>query len=256
MSSAVGGDGAMLGRLVAGPSVVRATGASAASSATRIAAMCSGVVPQQPPTIRAPASSRRAVTSPKYRGWRRRRSDPRAAGTARRSEGSTGPGLRRRRTERFERIETGRRAGTAIDADRIGPRGRERIRRDGRAAAICQRRLLAEGQRGDDRDVRGAASFLDRDEQLPEVRERLEEDQVSPALEQALDLLRYAALAVSSVTRAPRAGRTQRPDRAADAHIAATDVAGVAGELRRAPIDAADLLVETPRRQALPVRPE
>ena len=36
------------------------------SSAARIAAMCSGVVPQQPPTIRAPASSIRGVTSPKY----------------------------------------------------------------------------------------------------------------------------------------------------------------------------------------------
>ena len=40
--------------------------ASAASSAARIAAMCSGVVPQQPPTIRAPAASRRGVTVPKY----------------------------------------------------------------------------------------------------------------------------------------------------------------------------------------------
>ena len=38
----------------------------AASIAARIAAMCSGVVPQQPPTIRAPASSRRGVTVPKY----------------------------------------------------------------------------------------------------------------------------------------------------------------------------------------------
>ena len=36
------------------------------SSAARIAAMCSGVVPQQPPTIRAPAASRRGVTVPKY----------------------------------------------------------------------------------------------------------------------------------------------------------------------------------------------
>ena len=40
--------------------------AAVASSAARIAAMCSGVVPQQPPTIRAPAASRRGVTVPKY----------------------------------------------------------------------------------------------------------------------------------------------------------------------------------------------
>ena len=35
-------------------------------SPRRIAAMCSGVVPQQPPTIRAPAASRRGVTASKY----------------------------------------------------------------------------------------------------------------------------------------------------------------------------------------------
>ena len=40
--------------------------ASSASIAARIAAMCSGVVPQHPPTIRAPAASRRGVTVPKY----------------------------------------------------------------------------------------------------------------------------------------------------------------------------------------------
>ncbi len=38
------------------------TGARA-SSAARIAAMCSGVVPQQPPTIEAPAATNRGVTS-------------------------------------------------------------------------------------------------------------------------------------------------------------------------------------------------
>ncbi len=36
------------------------------SSAARIEAMCSGVVPQQPPTIRAPASTMRGVTCAKY----------------------------------------------------------------------------------------------------------------------------------------------------------------------------------------------
>jgi hypothetical protein len=38
---------------------------SSASSAARISAMCSGVVPQQPPRIRAPAASNRGVTVPK-----------------------------------------------------------------------------------------------------------------------------------------------------------------------------------------------
>ena len=40
--------------------------AAIASSAARIAAMCSGVVPQQPPTIDAPAASIRATIWPKY----------------------------------------------------------------------------------------------------------------------------------------------------------------------------------------------
>jgi hypothetical protein len=39
-----------------------------ASSATRIAAMWAGVVPQQPPTIAAPASSIRGTIAPKYSG--------------------------------------------------------------------------------------------------------------------------------------------------------------------------------------------
>ena len=59
------------GRSRAGPVSIDAgaaagEAASATSSAARIAAMCSGVVPQQPPTIRAPAASRRGVTVPKY----------------------------------------------------------------------------------------------------------------------------------------------------------------------------------------------
>ena len=43
----------------------RASAVPSASSAARIAAMCAGVVPQQPPTIRAPASSSRGTIEPK-----------------------------------------------------------------------------------------------------------------------------------------------------------------------------------------------
>src|ERR1019366_449951 len=39
---------------------------SIAASADRIAAMCSGVVPQQPPTIRAPLATACATIPPKY----------------------------------------------------------------------------------------------------------------------------------------------------------------------------------------------
>ena len=59
-SAAWAWDGAISVRGAEGPVVVRV------SSAARIDAMCSGVVPQHPPTIRAPASTMRGVTCAKY----------------------------------------------------------------------------------------------------------------------------------------------------------------------------------------------
>ena len=46
----------------------RASAVRRASSAARIAATCSGVVPQQPPMTCAPASSSRGTIEPKYSG--------------------------------------------------------------------------------------------------------------------------------------------------------------------------------------------
>ena len=43
----------------------RASAVVTAVEGGRIAAMCAGVVPQQPPTIRAPASSSRGTIEPK-----------------------------------------------------------------------------------------------------------------------------------------------------------------------------------------------
>ena len=59
-SAALVRDGATSVRGAAAPVVVTV------SSAARIEAMCSGVVPQHPPTIRAPASTIRGVTCAKY----------------------------------------------------------------------------------------------------------------------------------------------------------------------------------------------
>ena len=93
--------------------------------------------------------------------------------------------------------------------------------------------------------------------QLLEVRERLEHDQVRAALEQAVDLL---------AERGPRGGlgdgraaarrRPERPDRATDERVAPADLACLAGELRRPPVERADLALEAPGGQALPVGAE
>ena len=50
--------------------------------------------------------------------------------------------------------------------------------------------------------------------------------------------------------------RPERPDRATDQRVAPTDLAGLAGELRRPPVERADLSLEAPGRQPLPVGPE
>ena len=62
VSPAVGARTVMVGR-----GVSRAAGRFR-SRASRIAAMCCGVVPQQPPTTRAPASTMRAAYSAMYVG--------------------------------------------------------------------------------------------------------------------------------------------------------------------------------------------
>ena len=54
----------------------------------------------------------------------------------------------------------------------------------------------------------------------------------------------------------PRAGGPERPDRAANQRVAPADLARLAGELRRTPVERADLALEAPGRQPLPVGTE
>ena len=67
-SGASGGAAAGRPSPVARAPARRLAAVSRASSAARIAAMCAGVVPQQPPRIRAPRSSTRGTIEPKYAG--------------------------------------------------------------------------------------------------------------------------------------------------------------------------------------------
>ena len=91
------------------------------------------------------------------------------------------------------------------------------------------------------------ARLVDGEEQLVEVGERLEDDQVDAALEQAVDLLAEGRPGGRLGDGRPAAGRRpERPDRTADQRVAPADLARLAGELRRAAVELADLPLEAP----------
>ena len=188
------------------------------SSAARMAATCAGVVPQQPPTIRAPTASMRGVTLGEVVGARR--VDEAAleplrqpgvghdrAGTAPSAGGAAHP---------LEGVDRGTRAGAAVDPDHVHAGGDERRGRHLRARAVGEREVLAERERRDDRDVGGLASLLDREQQLVEIRERLEHEDVGAAFEQAVDVLpedRPRALLARPRRAARWRARSGRPSR-------------------------------------------
>ena len=157
---------------------------------------------------------------------------------------------------RPESLQAGRWSGPAVDPDRVRARASQGIHGRRRAVAVGQDEFLTEGQRGDDRDIRGAACLVQRQQELLEIRERLEDDQVDAAFEQAVDLLAERGPGDGSGDRCAPARRTDGSDRPADEGIASADLAGVPGELGRSPVDRPDARLEAPRRQALPVGPE
>ena len=158
---------------------------------------------------------------------------------------------------RLEGIETGHRPRPAVDPDGVRACRGQGGGGHARAVAVGKDEFLAEGQRGDDRDVRGAARLVDREKQLLQVRERLEDDQVRPALEQAIDLLAECGPGTGlGEDRAAARRRPEWPHRATDERVAPADLACLAGELGRPPVERADLTFEAPGRQPLPVGAE
>jgi hypothetical protein len=162
-----------------------------------------------------------------------------------------------RAAHRFEGVETGNRSGPAIDADRVRPGRGEGLGRGRRAAAICQAELLAEGQRRDDRHIRSQARLVDRQDELVEVREGLENDHVTAALEQPFDLLAEHGphRCLGHRRHAPRR-RAERADGAADQCLAPADLARLAGKACGATVEVADAALEAPRGQPMPVGTE
>ena len=157
------GVGARRGRrrrsAVAGPS---SAVAPSVSIATRIAAMCSGVVPQQPPTIRAPWPTIRGDHLAEVRGSGR---VDELAGDA-----LGQPGVRQdragdrlaRRTGPDQRVEAGDRSRAAVDPDDVDAGVDQGRRRGLRRRPVEEDELLAEREGRDDRQVRGGPCLGDR----------------------------------------------------------------------------------------------
>jgi hypothetical protein len=81
-------------------------------------------------------------------------------------------------------------ARAAVHADHVDRRRGQERRGGRRRRPVGELEVLAERELGDDRQVgRRAARLVDRDQQVPQVDEGLEDEEIDAALEQAVDLL-------------------------------------------------------------------
>ena len=180
-----------------------------------------GVVPQQPPMIRAPASRSRGTIEPKYAGSAAYTNRPSsrwgrpALGMIERA-GSPSSGAPNRASASMRRD----RPDAAVDADRVDARGGQRRDRLLGRRAVREHQVLAEGHRRDDRDVAGGPRLVDGEQQVAQVEEGLDDEQVDAALEQAVDLLpergpdRRVRRGGAARASAARAGRSTPPTHA------------------------------------------
>ena len=138
--------------------------------------------------------------------------------------------------ECLERLEAGVRAGAAVHADHVDRRAREQRRRASAgvepSASSSSSPNVISATIGRSAVARRASSIGD--QQVAQVDERLEHEQVDAALEQAVDLL-AERLADPRLVEAQQVARrrAERTDRAGDEHVAAADVARLAGDARR-----------------------
>ena len=103
----------------------------------------------------------------------------------------------------------------------------------------------------------GPAGLVDRPREVFEQRERLEHEQVDPALEQPVELLADGRPNGRLAQPQQLAGRrAERPDGSADPGVAPDHVAGLAGELRAAPVECARPVGQAVRGQPDPVGAE
>ena len=211
------------------------------SSAARIAARCSGVVPQHPPTIAgAGVGGEHGVAG--HQLGRARVVRPRCPGTAgRRSSPSTRRGSRRRLRHRQHRHEDVGRTDAAVgaDGDRATRRGR-RTRPGSRPApapSSCARRCRTSTSRRTGRPTAIAARAAARTSSGADI-VSIHATSAPPSRRAAI-CSPNAATAASSVERAERLEELAgRPDRAGDHHRPARRRGDLAGDRRRRPAPA------------------
>ncbi len=143
-----------------------------------------------------------------------------------------------------EEVDAGLRTGGAVKADDIGAGRAEDFHRLGKSFAGDEPALFADGERGDDRDVAEILKDLEREQQLVQGREGLEENQVTAAVEQRADLLAKDGLAVLDGKLTIGGSERKRADRSADEDVRLA-LDGLAGDLGGAPVDFADLMIES-----------
>ena len=161
------------------------------------------------------------------------------------------------RAELAERVEAGEGADPAVDAHRVHAGVRERREGHGGGGAVGEHEGLAEGHRRDQRHVRRAPGLRHGEQEVMEVEEGLDDQEIDAALEEAIDLLAVDRPDGGVVRVAQLAGgRAERADAAADPRIPSADVAGLAGDLGGAAVQATRLGGEAEAIQAQPVGPE
>ena len=215
------------------------------------------MVPQQPPTIRAPAWS--AFVDEPTEVVRPCRVEELAFDPLReaRVRHDRSRETRRAGGHALERTEARERSGPAVDSDDIDTGAREHASRLLRRRPVDRDEFLAERHLGDDRQIRGPSRLVDPEEQRVEVGECLEQEQVDATLEQAIELFTQGGPDRRLVMCGELARRrTERPDRSGDEHIPAGDIARLPGHLCGPTVERMGAARQPICRQAMPVRPE
>ena len=167
------------------------------------------------------------------------------------------PRRARRAGHPIERLETAERTGPAVDSERVHVGREQRRERDLGRGAVGGDELLAERHLGHDRQVRRRPRLADGVEQVAEIGERLEHEQVDPALEQTVDLFPERRPDRGGVVAGQVARRaTERADRSGHEDVPSRDVAGLTGELGAAPVQPGRPVREPEAGQPRAVGPE
>ncbi len=189
------------------------------SSARRMAAMCCGVVPQQPPTRLAPASQKARAYSPKYSGLAGYMMRPPTC------SGQPALGMTEKRASGaawriwLQDAADLRRPAGAVDADHVRARSRPGTGRRS-AGAVAQQGAVVAGEghaRPPPAGRRPGAAALDGLADLVQVAEGFDDQQVSASLDQGLRSARQRPGGPARAARGRRApgarpaGRHRRP---------------------------------------------